>query len=114
MRRLLLLPLLLVGCTIQQASEEALRVEVSSYPTEVAPGVEFGVLIDVLDVETSLETNVTAPAGVDVVEQVGTSFATLAVSVADEAEGFKEITVELKDGSREATLKLGFTVRETL
>ncbi len=46
------------------------------------------------------------------VEQVGTSFAILAVSVGGEAEGFKEIAVALKDKEREAVLKLGFTVRE--
>lgn len=45
------------------------------------------------------------------VEQVGTSFAILAVSVGNDAEGFKEIAVALKDGPRATVLNLGFTVR---
>lgn len=111
--RWLFLILLLAGCVVEQSNpREALRVEVSAYPTEVAPGAEFGVFIDVLDVEGSLETNVTPPEAVGVVEQVGTSFAILAVSVGGEAEGFKEIAVALKDRERSTVLKLGFTVRE--
>ena len=112
MRPLFLTLLFLGGCVIEQQNPEgALRVEVSSYPTDVAPGAEFGVFIDVLDVDDQLETNVTPPEGVRVVEKVGTSFAILAVNVEDAAEGFKEIAVVLKDGSRETVLKLGFTVR---
>ncbi len=113
MRPLLLTLLLLTGCVVEQQNpREALRVEVSSYPTDVAPGAEFGIFIDVLDVDDHLETNVTPPAGIRVVEKVGTSFATLAVSVGDDAEGFKEIAVALKDGPRGTVLKLGFTVRQ--
>ena len=105
--------LLLAGCVVEQSNlGEALRVEVSAYPTEVGPGDEFRVFFDVLDVEGSLETNVTPPEDVVVVERVGTSFAILAVSVDGEAEGFKEIAVALKDTERSTVLKLGFTVRE--
>ena len=103
---------LLTGCVVEQTNpREALRVEVSSYPTEVAPGAEFGIFIDVLDVAQQLETNVTPPEDVSVVEQVGTSFAILAVTVESGAEGFKEIAVALKDGPRATVLNLGFTVR---
>lgn len=109
--RWLLLILLLSGCVVEQTSNEALRVEVSSYPTEVAPGAEFGIFIDVLEVKQQLETDVTPPEDVGVVEQVGTSFAILAVQVGDDAEGLKEITVALKDGPRATVLRLGFTVR---
>lgn len=112
MKPFLLTLLLLTGCVVEQQNpREALRVEVSTYPTEVAPGAEFGIFIDVLDVEDHLETNVTPPEGVGVVENVGTSFAILAVTVGDDAEGLKEITVALKDGPRATVLKLGFTVR---
>ncbi len=110
--RWLFLILLLTGCVVEQTSNEVLRVEVSSYPTEVAPGAEFGIFIDVLEVEQQLETDVTPPEDVGVVEQVGTSFAILAVQVGDDAEGLKEITVALKDGPRATVLRLGFTVRQ--
>ena len=112
MRPLFLILLFLSGCVIEQQNPEgALRVEVSSYPTDVAPGAGFGIFIDVLDVDDQLETNVTPPEGVRVAEKVGTSFAVLTVTIGDDAEGFKEIAVALKDGPRETVVRLGFTVR---
>lgn len=111
--RPLLIVLLLSGCVIEQnAGEEALRVEVSSYPTEVAPGAEFSVLIDVLEVKTQIETDVTPTEGVGVVERIGTSFVILNVTVTDNATGFQEITVALRDGERNTEVRLGFSVLE--
>lgn len=62
--RWLVILFLLTGCVVEQSNpREELRVEVSSYPIEVAPGAEFGIFIDVLDVAQQLETNVTPPRG---------------------------------------------------
>jgi len=112
MRVLVLALLLLSGCTFELGGvREGLRVEVSEYPTRVTPGTSFEVLVDVLNVEAPLESNVVPPEDIEVQEAVGGSFVALSVTVPEGAEpGVRTIVVELRSGERTATVNLGFTV----
>lgn len=109
-----LLLIMLSACTLQTGGgRDGLRVEVSDYPTRVAAGERFEVFVDVLNVDAPLESNVTPPDDVGLEETVGGSFVILRVIVSEGAEpGVKTVVVELKSGSRQTTVNLGFTVEE--
>lgn len=110
MRTLALSLLLLSACTFE-LGREGLRVELSAYPTQVAPGTTFEVFVDVLSVEAPLESYMVPPEDLGVQEVVGGSFVVLRVFIPEGAEpGVRTIVIELRSGERTATVELGFTV----
>lgn len=113
MTRIVLLTLLLLGgCTFELGGAATLKVVVSDYPSEVAQGDTFEVLIDVLNIDEPLELNVTAPEGISVAETIGASFAVLNVLVEEAEPTVQTILIDIVSGERRTTVNLGFTVTE--
>jgi len=107
--------IVLSACTLQTGGgREGLRVEVSDYPTRVAAGDSFEVFVDVLNVDAPLESNVVPTDDLEVQETVGGSFVILKIVIPEGTEpGVRTVVIEMKSGSRQTTVNLGFTVEET-